>query len=96
MASSQVTIRRACSRAQERDRVSPQGQANMAIVLHHLTPGRHRLERHLRFVDLGSRLVAERLDRPERFASSQAQGRAEGVGFGELYERCRRHAGASP
>ena len=90
--------------------MSPQGQANMAVVLHHLTPGRHRLERHVGFLDLGSRLVIARcgsreerqrfvaqcLDRPERFAPSQAQGRSEGVGFGELYKRCRRHARASP
>ena len=82
----------------------------MAVILHDLTPGRHRLERHLGFLDLGNRLVlarcgsreerqrfvAQRLDRPERFAPSQAQGRPESVGFGELYKRRRRHAGASP
>ena len=82
----------------------------MAIVLHHLAAGRHRPQRHGRFVDLRNRfvlargggreerkrLVAQRLDRPERFAPRQAQRRPEGVGLGELDKRGRRHAGAAP
>ena len=99
MASSQVTIRRACRSARRnatgcRRKV----QADVGGNPPPLAPGRHRLERHLGFLDLHQRLViarcdsreegeqqfvAQRLDRPERLASGQAQGRLV-VGFGEL------------
>ena len=96
--------------AQEADRMLAQGQADMAIVLDHLAAGRHRPQRHRGLVnlrhDLGfarrgggeqrQRLVAQRLDRPERLAPRQPQRRPEGVGLGELYQAGGRHAGAAP
>ena len=85
-------------------------QPDMAVILHHLAAGRHRAERDGRFPDLRhdfflarrrgreqrKRLVAQATDGPERFASREVESRAEGVGLGELGERCLRHSGAAP
>ena len=98
IASAQVTMRwRLQVAAQERDRVVAQRQADMAVVLDDLAAGGHRPQRHRRLVDLRhrrglagrggreqrQRLVAQRLDRPQRLAAGKAERRPEGVGLGE-------------
>jgi hypothetical protein len=72
---------------QERQRMVPQRQADVAVILDDLTAGRHRPQRHRRLADLGDRallarrrrreqfgrLIAQRLDRP--YASRRANPR---------------------
>jgi hypothetical protein len=43
--------------AQEGDGVSPQGQPDMAVILDHLTAGRHKPQRNAGFVNLGHKLI---------------------------------------
>ena len=72
----------------------------MAVILHDLTARGHRAERDDGFVNLGHRLVlasgggceereglvAQRLDRPKRFAPDKTQCGSESVGLGKLNE----------
>ena len=90
--------------------MSTQRQADMAVVLDDFAASRHRPQRHRRLIDfrhgLGlarrrggeerQRLVAQRLDRPERLAPDESQRRLEGVGLGDLHERGGGNAGAPP
>lgn len=78
-----------------------QRQAYMAIILHHLTAGRHPAEHDGWFVDLrhglilascGGReeregFIAQRLDRPKRFVAEKTQCGSESIGLSELGER---------
>src|SRR3546814_19639772 len=71
---------------QKRNRMLPQGQADMAIILDDLPPLLHRLEPHgllddfmdksvlagVRRREPGKLLVEQRLDRPERIAARKA------------------------
>ena len=96
--------------AQEGDGMLAQREAEMAIVLDHLAAGGHRPERDGGLIDLRQRfglarrgggeqrqrLVAQRLDRPERLAARQAERWPERIGFGETDQRRSRNAGAPP
>src|SRR3546814_2016334 len=76
---------------QKRNRMLPQGQADMAIILDDLPPLLHRLEPHgllddfmdksvlagVRRREQGKLLVAQRLDRPERIAARKAHRHTE-------------------
>ena len=73
-------------------------QPDMVVILHHLPAGGHRLQCDGRLVDLqhgrllarrgggeeGKRVVAERLDRPERLAPGKLERGPEGVRLGQL------------
>ena len=73
----------------------------MAVVFDDLATGCHRSQRDNGLIDLGhsfilaggssrkqrQRLVAQRLDRPERLAPGKSQRRLEGVGLGRLDEQ---------
>jgi hypothetical protein len=96
--------------AQKGDGVSPKGQPDMAVILDHLAARRHWAERNNGFMNLGhkrilaggsgceqrERLVAQCLDRPQRFAPGKFQGGLEGIGLRKLDKRGGRHPGASP
>jgi hypothetical protein len=90
--------------------MSAQGQAHMAVILHHLAARGHRAECDYGLINLSRRLVlascgrgeeregfvAKRLDRPKRFAPDKTQCGYKSVSLGKLNKRGRRHAGASP
>lgn len=94
----------------EADRVLPHRKTHMAVVLDHLPASGHRLQRDRLLSDLrhdrrlarrcgreeGERFVAERLDRPERFAPGDPQRWPERVGLGQLDEACDRRLRPAP
>ena len=95
---------------QEGDGMVAQGEADMAIILHHLASGGHRAKCCGGFRDFGDRLasatgrrreerqflVAQSLDGPQGVAAREAEGRAKAIGLGDLGQRRDRHAGAAP
>src|SRR3546814_8376533 len=95
---------------QKRNRMLPQGQADMAIILDDLPPLLHRLEPHgllddfmdksvlagVRRREQGKLLVVQRLDRPERIAARKEHRHTESVGLGPPVERDHADVGATP
>src|SRR3546814_17166139 len=95
---------------QKRNRMLPQGQADMAIILDDLPPLLHRLEPHgllddfmdksvlagVRRREQGKLLVAPRLDRPERIAARQAPRHTESLGPGPPVEPTLPDSGPTP
>lgn len=78
------------------------GQADMAIILDHLSASEHRSKRHRWLMDLNDslsftvrrgreqwqRFVPQRFDCPECLASGKTECWAEGVRLSELDKRC--------
>ena len=95
---------------QEGDRVAAQRQADMAVVLHHLGPGRHRPQGDRRLGcfgdgcagtarrgrEQGQLLAGQPLDRPEGVAAGKAERLVQAVGLGDAGQGRDRHAAAVP
>ena len=94
-------------RAQERDRVLAQREADGAVILHHLPPRQHRVQHHGRLDDLRlrrpafggheqrQRAVGQGPDRPQRRPAVLVE-RTVRIGLRQPLERRHRHAGPPP